>query len=518
MPEDASRRWMTYAEIAFALGLPSAKAGESKARRSNWQRQIGNDGLARVAVPLSVLDAPPPPRRASVGPSKATLGTYEPQLAEALRRAAAEARAADAERQLAEMPTLLEHLGAARGEAAALREAVRHEREARQAAEGRTDRAEQGRDAERARADAADADRRAADARAERERERADRAEQGRDSERAHADALRQRLDAMQDQLNEAHAALQAAEAAGARADRAEQGRDQAEQARDTERARADALREQIDAEQAEARRLVAELASAEHAVEGERARADRSDSVRRARGAGRGPACRSRGRRQSSAGQCGGTAGRAYRVEDCRRAGERLGSGSAGTGGGGAAGRGRAAGPGHLGAAQGGVAGGVGQGVLDLVLQLGPCRVEPVGRRLLRVRGGSDQPEVVAAIRRAGGERDGTRQFWWVEARQLRALADDLRPPSDPLLRASQSGGRALHQLLHDRPHAQQTDGQRRHGEIRTHGSSMTGCSPVSATASPNERGARRARCPTSASSSWTYGGGPSFNAGWMS
>ena len=58
----------------------------------------------------------------------------------------------------------------------------------------------------------------------------------------------------------------------------------------------------------------------------------------------------------------------------------------------------------------------------LDLVLQLGPCRVQPVGRRLLQVRGGSDQPAVVAAIRRAGGERDGTRDFYWLEA--LRAFA----------------------------------------------------------------------------------------------
>jgi hypothetical protein len=36
---------------------------------------------------------------------------------------------------------------------------------------------------------------------------------------------------------------------------------------------------------------------------------------------------------------------------------------------------------------------------VLGLVVQLGPCCVEPVARRLLRVRGGSDQPEVVAAM-----------------------------------------------------------------------------------------------------------------------
>ena len=70
---------------------------------------------------------------------------------------------------------------------------------------------------------------------------------------------------------------------------------------------------------------------------------------------------------------------------------------------------------------------------LLDLVLQLGPCRVEPVGRRLLRVRGGSDQPAVVAAIRRAGGERDGTGEFWWIEARNLRTFADELRPASLP-------------------------------------------------------------------------------------
>jgi hypothetical protein len=44
------------------------------------------------------------------------------------------------------------------------------------------------------------------------------------------------------------------------------------------------------------------------------------------------------------------------------------------------------------------------GQGVLDLVLQFGPCRVEPVGCRLLRVHGGANQPAVLEAIRRVGG------------------------------------------------------------------------------------------------------------------
>ena len=147
MSEDASRRWMTYAEIATALGLPSAKAGESRARRAKWERQIGNDGFARIAVPLSVLDDPAPSRRPPDTPSKAPPNAATPVLvelkaahealvAEALRRAdTAEARLAEAERQLAEVPALREAIGAARGEAAALREAVQHERAAHQLAQ-----------------------------------------------------------------------------------------------------------------------------------------------------------------------------------------------------------------------------------------------------------------------------------------------------------------------------------------------------------------------------------------------
>jgi hypothetical protein len=46
---------------------------------------------------------------------------------------------------------------------------------------------------------------------------------------------------------------------------------------------------------------------------------------------------------------------------------------------------------------------------MLDLVVQIGPCRIGSVGYRLLRVHGGSDQPAIVEAIKRAGGELDGT-------------------------------------------------------------------------------------------------------------
>ncbi len=45
MPDDASRRWMTYAEIALTLGLPSAKAGESKARRASGSGSWGMTAL-----------------------------------------------------------------------------------------------------------------------------------------------------------------------------------------------------------------------------------------------------------------------------------------------------------------------------------------------------------------------------------------------------------------------------------------------------------------------------------------
>lgn len=148
MSDDASRRWMTYAEIAVALQLPSAKAGESKARRAKWERQIWNDGFARVAVPLSVLEDRPPSRKPIEGPSEALSllpaehmaadlrVAYEAVIAEVLRRAsAAEARLVEAEKLLSEIPTLREAIGASKGEAEALRGAVQHEREVRSQAE-----------------------------------------------------------------------------------------------------------------------------------------------------------------------------------------------------------------------------------------------------------------------------------------------------------------------------------------------------------------------------------------------
>ena len=46
----ATRR-MTYAELGSARGI-SAKSAERLVQRRRWPRQIGNDGIARVLVPL----------------------------------------------------------------------------------------------------------------------------------------------------------------------------------------------------------------------------------------------------------------------------------------------------------------------------------------------------------------------------------------------------------------------------------------------------------------------------------
>lgn len=135
MVEDASRRWLTYSEVAQAFGLPSAKAGESKARRAKWERQLGNDRLARAAVPLSVLETLKPRRTPYDAPTTSPL--TEALLAEitSAHQAAitmVESRLAEAERQLAELPTLREAVGSATGEAKALRESLDHERQARE--------------------------------------------------------------------------------------------------------------------------------------------------------------------------------------------------------------------------------------------------------------------------------------------------------------------------------------------------------------------------------------------------
>jgi chromosome segregation ATPase len=51
MGDVTDARWMTYAELGRARGISTASATRLSFRRK-WQRRAGNDGTARVAVPV----------------------------------------------------------------------------------------------------------------------------------------------------------------------------------------------------------------------------------------------------------------------------------------------------------------------------------------------------------------------------------------------------------------------------------------------------------------------------------
>ena len=69
---------------------------------------------------------------------------------------------------------------------------------------------------------------------------------------------------------------------------------------------------------------------------------------------------------------------------------------------------------------------------MLPLLIQIGAVQIEPVTRRLLRVRPGSHDPSVLDAIQHAGGSLDGTRRCFWVDAFKLRQLEAELRGNGD--------------------------------------------------------------------------------------
>jgi len=53
---DGARR-MTYAELAAVRGISPASA-KRLAQRHRWGRQVGNDRITRVTVPLAFLEKP----------------------------------------------------------------------------------------------------------------------------------------------------------------------------------------------------------------------------------------------------------------------------------------------------------------------------------------------------------------------------------------------------------------------------------------------------------------------------
>jgi hypothetical protein len=102
----ATRR-MTYAELGKARGI-SAKSAERLAQRRRWLRQIGNDGMARVVVPVGEDRVTPrhrgPPSPPDIAPRRA------PDIGEVIRAAIREA-----------VIPLAEQLARAEAEAATLR-------------------------------------------------------------------------------------------------------------------------------------------------------------------------------------------------------------------------------------------------------------------------------------------------------------------------------------------------------------------------------------------------------------
>src|SRR3954453_394497 len=78
---DGSRR-MTYAELAQARAISLASA-RRLVRRHNWHRQIGNDGVVRVTVPLGQLRTDPGPNQ-RLGPEP-SLGSGPRPTPETLR-------------------------------------------------------------------------------------------------------------------------------------------------------------------------------------------------------------------------------------------------------------------------------------------------------------------------------------------------------------------------------------------------------------------------------------------------
>jgi hypothetical protein len=106
-------QFMTYREAATALGITVASARRLATRNKTWPRQVGNDGLARVGIPLDRLppddlpvvapDVPTddipdtgPDVMATVDALREHIDTLRDQLVKAEGRADAERARADA--------------------------------------------------------------------------------------------------------------------------------------------------------------------------------------------------------------------------------------------------------------------------------------------------------------------------------------------------------------------------------------------------------------------------------------
>lgn len=118
-------RWMTYAELAEARGIKEPAAVRLVQRR-RWERQPGNDGAARVAVPVAEL-RPSKAVAPAVGPVAPDSRDMETLTRERQRADAAEARADRAEAGQAALQARLDQAERDRDQARQDREAARVE-------------------------------------------------------------------------------------------------------------------------------------------------------------------------------------------------------------------------------------------------------------------------------------------------------------------------------------------------------------------------------------------------------
>jgi hypothetical protein len=136
-------RWMTYVELAKALGIDPESANR-RARRQGWRRRMGNDHRTRVAVPRDALPDISPEKTRPLPPvSGDDPGDIPPDISRtikalegeaAVRREALQRERERADRIEAEAAQLREEREAARvqaaraeGDALALRETLARE-------------------------------------------------------------------------------------------------------------------------------------------------------------------------------------------------------------------------------------------------------------------------------------------------------------------------------------------------------------------------------------------------------
>lgn len=102
-------RWMTYAELAEARGIKEP-AAVRLVQRHKWERQPGNDGAARIAVPVVQLrlSRAVAPSVMAVAPDSHDIETLR---REQQRADQAETRAGHAEEQAVAARTLAEQRG-----------------------------------------------------------------------------------------------------------------------------------------------------------------------------------------------------------------------------------------------------------------------------------------------------------------------------------------------------------------------------------------------------------------------